>query len=102
MTKTASWIVSIVVAVITVGFLLWVASYRFAVPLVDPAPPPPDYPLQGAIAYAGCGVVLVTFILTRILASRSEHGRGGIVVIGSVSMLVFGGLSVLLAFLLSA
>lgn len=67
------------VAAIVVLFL--VAALRFSLPLVDPAPPAPDYTLQAVIAYVGAGVVGATGITAGLAVHRGVQRQGRAVLV---------------------
>lgn len=102
MSTRSSWIVSTLVAIVTIAVLLWVATYRFASPLVAPAPPTPDYALQAAIAIAGAVLVALAYVVTGVTAARSSAHRRRAFIIGSLSMIGVTLLASILAFTIPA
>jgi len=55
--------------------LFFIASMRYAVALVDPPLPSPDYGLQTLIAYVGVALSGVAGVVTVIVAVRRQQGR---------------------------
>ncbi|MDQ1124501.1 hypothetical protein [Microbacterium trichothecenolyticum] len=84
MSNPKAWIAILIATLAAVIALVAVAAMRFPIPLVDPAPPTPDYGLQAAIAYTGCGAVVLTGLLAGTAASRDVRRRIRRVVIGIV------------------
>ncbi len=82
MSRVKAWIAISVATVAAIFVLFLVAGLRFSLPLVDPAPPAPDYALQAAIAYVGAGAVGVTGIIAGFAVHRGVQRRGRAVLIG--------------------
>jgi hypothetical protein len=71
MSRRSIWAIESVVTLLVALGLIYAANFRYARPLVDPAPPTPDYALQASIAYFGiAGVAIVAALLTAALARR--------------------------------
>lgn len=70
MSARSVWVVELAVTALVISALIYVASFRYARPLVDPAPPPPDYALQAAIAFTGAGLVFVLAVLLTLSVTR--------------------------------
>ncbi|WP_417556581.1 hypothetical protein [Microbacterium sp.] len=101
MTKATSWATSALVALLLILFLMWISTFRFAMPPVEPAPPDPNYSVQAAIAIAGCIAVIVGLVWTGISATRSERRRLRTTLIGCLLMIGVGMVTAVLAFTLS-
>ena len=86
MTSQAAWFASACVALGVITFLLWIATFRFSVPLVYPPPHPPDYGLQAAIAVGGAVATLGGFAVFGILAADADQRRARTVAVGCLSM----------------
>ncbi|QTX05794.1 hypothetical protein [Agromyces archimandritae] len=75
MSKRAAWVFESAVTALVVLGLVYVANVRYARPLVDPAPPPPDYALQEVIAFIGAGIVSILAVLLTLLLTRRPRPR---------------------------
>lgn len=79
MSRRSVWIIeSLVTALVAVG-LVYAANFRYAQPLVLPAPPTPDYAIQASIAYGGIALVLlVGAVLTLSLSRRPTRSASSV------------------------
>jgi len=102
MSKWAAWLASACVALGVITFLLWIATFRFAVPLVYPPPHPPDYALQAAIAVGGAFATLVGFAVFGIRAAHADQRRARVVMVNCLSMVGIGLVAAILAFTIPA
>lgn len=102
MRSGTAWLLIAAMAVASLAILASVATFRFASPLVHPAPLPPDYGVQATVAVVTMGAVLVGGIGARVHASRHPRGRGTIVGWTGIALLVATVLGAVLAFVLGA
>ena len=102
MSNGSVWVFESVVTALVVLGLIYVASFRYARPLVDPAPPPPDYALQATIAYVGAGLVSILAVLLTLLLTRRPTPRFSSA-LGVAAIIVASGVGVVVvAFLVPA
>ncbi|WP_102158446.1 hypothetical protein [Zhihengliuella halotolerans] len=78
------------------------ASFRYAIAVVYPARPTPDYGMQEGIAYAGAVPILVVLVVAGVLGDRRPEQRGRIVVRGARVMILLGLLASIAAHTLPA
>lgn len=71
--KNRTWAALIICSTVVVLALTYLAFYRYAVAPVYPPLPQPDYTLQVAICYLGCGAVLAACITTGVLAHKGNR-----------------------------
>jgi hypothetical protein len=102
MSRSAGWGVVGVAVIVLVGALLMVASYRFAVALVQPPLPVPDYGIQAVVAYVTAGCVAVGGVVVGLLANRQQVSRGRTVALGVGALAAVSLVGGMLAFTLSA
>ena len=102
LSKSAAWITICLVSIVVAIELLFVAAYRFAGAAVLPAPLPPDYAVQAAIAYSGCVIVLAIGAAGLVLANRNTAARRRIVG-GTVALVIVAAVIITIAaFIFSA
>lgn len=87
-----------VVALVILGF---VATFRFAMPLVDPPPPTPDYTVQAVIAAVFMIAILVAAVCAGLYAARRESDRGRILAWTAILLMAGTVIGSILAFTLS-
>lgn len=102
MSRAAAWVVIGVAVIVLVGVLMLVASYRFAIALVEPPLPVPDYGVQAAVGYVAAGCVAVGGVIVGLLASRQRTSRGRTVALGIGALAAVALVGGVLAFALSA
>lgn len=102
MRSATAWFLIAAMTVVSLLFLALVATFRFAIPLIDPAPPPPDYGVQAAVAFVSMGTALAGGIGAGFHASRHPRERAVIVGWAGVALLIGTILGTVLAFTLSA
>lgn len=102
MRSATAWLLIAAMTVVSLLFLALVATFRFAIPLIDPAPLPPDYGMQAAVAFVTMGAALVGGIGAGLHASRHAQERAVIVGWAGVALLIGTVLGTVLAFTLSA
>lgn len=73
--KNAAWIAVIVCSAGVIAALVYVDAFRYALPLVYPAPPEPDYMPQALIAWIGCAGVAVAGGITGVAAHTPPTQR---------------------------
>ena len=59
--------------------LATVMTYRFAIPLVDPPPPTPDYAVQALVAGVAMATAVAGGLGAGVYATKREVARGRIV-----------------------
>jgi len=96
------WAIFVLTALLTSAWLLFVASMRYAVALVYPPLPVPDYGVQASIAYIGMGAVLVTCASFTVSANRRATRWKQTVTWGIVIALILTVMATALAPILSA
>lgn len=79
-----------VVAALVVAGLVWLATLRFPVTLVDPPQPTPDYAVQAGWSLAGAALVAVIALATTAVAWRWPERPSRAATIGVVAMLICG------------
>ena len=97
MTKSTAWASTAAVTAIAVAVIIFIASMRYCIALVDPPLPVPDYPRQALIAYLGCFLAVVAGITTGVVGGKRQHGRNRKVGTGSAIILGFGALAAIAA-----
>ncbi|GAA1856944.1 hypothetical protein GCM10009715_00700 [Paeniglutamicibacter psychrophenolicus] len=97
MTKATAWASTAAVTAIVVAVLLFIASMRYSIALVDPPLPVPDYAMEALIAYLGCGLAVAAGITTGVVAGKRQQGRGLTVATGSAILLGIGALAAVAA-----
>lgn len=90
MSKIGAWLAMAAVAAATIMGLFVVASMRFPIALVYPAPPIPDYGLQATIAYSGCLLTIVALVVACLVVRRNAERRGPIVMRSSAAIIGVG------------
>ncbi|WP_448808640.1 hypothetical protein [Agromyces bauzanensis] len=88
-TRRAIVRVSVVGILLVIG-LLWLASLRFPVTMVDPPQPTPDYAEQTAWSLVGVALVVIIAVATVISAWRRPERPARVATIGAIAMLVCG------------
>lgn len=88
-TRRAIIRVSVVAGILLAG-LLWLATLRFPVTLVDPPQPTPDYAVQTGWSLAGAALVAIIAVATAMIVLRSPERSLRVANIGVVAMLVCG------------
>ena len=78
----------VIVAILLAGLLVWLANLRFAIPLVMPPQPVPDYAVQSAWSLAGAATVILVALATLLIDSRMSQRRNLIRVTGIVGMFI--------------
>jgi hypothetical protein len=78
----------VIVATLLAGPLVWLANLRFAIPLVMPPRPAPDYAVQSAWSLAGAAAVVLVALATVLIDARMPQRRTLIRAMGIVAMLV--------------
>lgn len=78
----------VIVATLLAGLLVWLANLRFAIPLVMPPRPAPDYTVQSAWSLAGAAAVVLIALATLLIDSRMPQRGTLIRAMGIVAMLV--------------
>lgn len=81
--------VSVVAVLVAVG-LVWLATLRFPVTLVDPPQPTPDYAVQTGWSLTGAALVAIIAVTTAMIAWRWPERSSRVATIGVVAMLVCG------------
>ncbi len=99
--STAWWLIAAMTAVSLIALGL-VMTYRFATPLVDPAPPTPDYGVQALVAGVTMAATAAGGLGAGVYATKREAARGRIVGWTAAAMLAGTVLGAVLAFVLSA
>lgn len=102
MRSATAWLLIAAMTVVSLLFLALVATFRFAIPLIDPAALPPDYGMQAVVAFVTMGTALVGGIGAGFHASRHPQERAVIVGWAGVALLIGSVLGTVLAFTLSA
>ncbi|MET0933469.1 MAG: hypothetical protein ABWX56_07135 [Mycetocola sp.] len=102
MNRAAAWGVIGAGVIILVGVLLTVASYRFAIALVEPPLPVPEYGIQAAVAYVTAGCVVAGGVVVGLRANRQNTSRGRTVAVGLGALAALTLVGGVLAFILSA
>lgn len=102
MRTSTAWLLIAAMTAVSLLVLGVVMTYRFAIPLVDPAPPTPDYGIQALVAGVSMLVALGGGVGAGVYASRHESIRGKVVGWVAVAMLTGTVLGMILAFVLSA
>lgn len=82
--------------------LATVMTYRFAIPLVDPPPPTPDYAVQALVAGVAMATAVAGGLGAGVYATKREVARGRIVGWTAAAMLAGTLVGTFLAFALSA
>lgn len=82
MSRVKAWIAISAATVAAIVVLFLIAGLRYSLPLVDPAPPAPDYALQATIAYVGAGAVGATGIIAGLAVHRGIQRRARAALIG--------------------
>ncbi|WP_315638328.1 MULTISPECIES: hypothetical protein [Microbacterium] len=100
-TSTAWGLIAAMTAVSLVALGV-VMTYRFATPLVDPAPPTPDYRVQALVAGVTMAAVVVGGLGAGVYATKRQVARGRVVGWTAAAMLAGTVLGAVLAFVLSA
>jgi len=100
-TSTAWWLIAAMTAVSLIALGL-VMTYRFATPLVYPAPPTPDYGVQSLVAGVTMAAAAASGLGAGVYATKREVARGRIVGWTAAAMLAGTVLGAILAFVLSA
>ena len=100
-TSTAWGLIAATTAVSLVALGV-VMTYRFATPLVDPAPPTPDYGVQVLVAGVTMVAAVVGGVGSNLYATKREPARGRDVGWTAAAMLAGTVLGAVLAFVLSA
>lgn len=96
------WLILSAVVLLCVLALIYVGTFRFSSPLIDPAPPTPDYGVQAVVATISVVATLVAGLGAAIYASRRPQLRGRVVA-WAITALLFGNiLATILAFTLSS
>ncbi|MCO1337509.1 hypothetical protein BJH93_01155 [Kocuria polaris] len=90
MSRSLAWVALIAAAGLVLLGLGLVASFRYAIALVYPARPIPDYALQAAIAYAGAIPVVAVLVVAGVLGHKRPEQRGRIVIRGVGFMVLIG------------
>lgn len=70
--------------------LLWLATVRFPVTMVDPPQPTPDYGTQTAWSLIGAVLVLGVAVVTAVVAWRRPERAARIGAVGLTAMLISG------------
>ncbi|UIN30886.1 hypothetical protein [Microbacterium binotii] len=96
------WVLELVATALVISGLIYVAGFRYARPLVDPAPLPPNYGMQAAIAYGGAGVVLILAVVLTLFITRRPQPRFSVAVGVAAIVAASGILVAVVAFLVSA
>ncbi|GGE87110.1 hypothetical protein [Mycetocola zhadangensis] len=103
MSKTTSWTLIATMTAISVLILGFVATYRFAMPLVYRGDiPTPDYEVQALIAGTSIIVTLTGGVAAGIHATRHKDDRRRIVGWAAAALTAGTALGTILAFTLSA
>ncbi|RAX45343.1 hypothetical protein DQ353_21150 [Arthrobacter sp. AQ5-05] len=97
MAKLATWASTAAVTAIVVTILLFIASMRYSIALVDPPLPAPDDAGQALIAYLGCVLAVAAGIATGVVAGKRQQGGGRTVAAGSAAILGIGTLAAVAA-----
>ena len=100
--RAAVWSTVGVAVIVLVGVLLFLASYRFAIALVDPPLPVPDHGVQAAVAYVTAGCVAAGGVVVGLRADRQDSSRRGTVALGVGALATLAVVGGVLAFVLSA
>lgn len=79
-----------------------VMTFRFAIPLVDPPPPAPDYGVQALVAGVAMATAVASGLGAGVYATKREAVRGRIVGWTAAAMLAGTVVGTVLAFALSA
>ena len=101
MSKAAAWATAIAVTVVVAALLLFLASMRYPIALVDPPLPVPDYTLQAGIAFTGCALAVAACVATGLVAGKTTRRRGHPVVVGSTVIVGIGVIATIAALTLS-
>lgn len=102
MRTSTVWFLITAMTVVSVAVLAFVMTYRFAIPLVDPAPPVPDYGLRALIAGITMAAAVAGGIGAGVYASTRERDRRRIVGWTAAALLLGTVLGTILAFVSSA
>jgi hypothetical protein len=102
MNRAAAWGLIGVAVVVLAGALLLVASYRFAIALVEPPLPVPDYGIQAAVAYITAGCIAAGGVVVALLVNRQGTAHGRTVGLGVGALAAVALVGTVLAFVLSA
>lgn len=100
-TSTAWGLIAAMIALSLVALGV-VMTYRFAIPLVDPAPPTPDYGVQTLVAGVTMAAAVAGGLGAAVYATKREAARGRIVGWTAAAMLAGTAVGAVLAFVLSA
>lgn len=101
MRTSTAWSLIAAMTALSLVALGVVMTYRFATPLVDPAPPTPDYGVQTLVAGVTMAAAVAGGLGAGAYATKREAARGRIVGWTAAAMLTGTALGAVLAFVLS-
>ena len=102
MSRRSVWILEGLVTAAVIAGIVCTANFRYARPLVDPAPPTPDYVLQPTLAYSGIAIVAIVAAILTILITRHPSPRRASAIWVAVAIVGTGLTAVIAAFVTAA
>ncbi|WP_101848279.1 hypothetical protein [Zhihengliuella sp. ISTPL4] len=102
MRTSTAWVLIAAMIAVSLVVLGVVMTYRFAIPLVDPPPPAPDYGVQALVAGVAMTAAVAGGLGAGVYATKREVDRGRVVGWAAAAMLAGTVLGTVLAFALSA
>lgn len=102
MSRRSVWLLEALVTAAVIAGVVYAANFRYARPLVDPAPPIPDYVVQSIIAYCGTAIVAIVAVGLTVLVVRRPSPRRAFAIWIAVAIVGTGVTVVTAAFVAAA